>query len=66
MQSNCFQTFSGETKDPWALGDMQNNLPITQQQQQKHRKTPQEFLGDNANLVNLDQLVATTNKQGLY
>lgn len=58
-----FDPLGGETKDPWALGDMQNNLPTTQQQQQKHRKTPQEFLGDNANLVNLDQLVATNNKQ---
>ena len=33
---------------------------------QKQRKTPQEFLGANSNLVNLDNLVKTdtTSKQG--
>ncbi|XP_062575834.1 epsin-2-like isoform X1 [Saccostrea cucullata] len=43
--------------DPWSMGNMEQSLPTEQQQQQKHRKTPQDFLGENANLVNLDQLV---------
>lgn len=58
-----FDPLGGETKDPWNLDGLQTSLPTTQQQQQKHRKTPQEFLGDNANLVNLDQLVTTNSKQ---
>lgn len=43
---------------------MQQSLESSKQQEQKHRKTPQEFLGDNANLVNLDQLVTTSTKKG--
>ncbi|XP_052070009.1 epsin-2-like isoform X2 [Mytilus californianus] len=59
-----FDPLGGEKKDPWLLDGMQDTLPTLQQQeQQKHRKTPQEFLGDNANLVNLDQLVTTSTKQ---
>ncbi|XP_060063337.1 epsin-2-like [Ylistrum balloti] len=55
----------GEPKkeDTWNMGGMSDGLTNVQQQQQKHRKTPQEFLGDNASLVNLDQLVATENTQ---
>lgn len=30
----------------------------------KHRKTPQDFLGENANLVNLDQLVTKNESAG--
>lgn len=46
------------------MGSIGEGLTQTQQQQQKHRKTPQEFLGDNAALVNLDQLVSNQNTQG--
>ncbi|XP_069122939.1 epsin-2-like isoform X2 [Argopecten irradians] len=55
----------GEPKkeDAWNMSGMSDGLTNVQQQQQKHRKTPQEFLGDNASLVNLDQLVATENTQ---
>ncbi|XP_033754489.1 epsin-2-like isoform X1 [Pecten maximus] len=55
----------GEPKkeDAWNMGGMNDGLTNVQQQQQKHRKTPQEFLGDNASLVNLDQLVASENTQ---
>ncbi|KAK3091727.1 hypothetical protein FSP39_022206 [Pinctada imbricata] len=54
----------GGSSDPWNMDGMNKNLPSTQQQQQPHRKTPQDFLGENANLVNLDQLVSkdTTTK----
>ncbi|XP_076073064.1 epsin-2-like isoform X1 [Mytilus galloprovincialis] len=59
-----FDPLGGEKKDPWLMDGMQDTLPsLQQQEQQKHRKTPQEFLGDNANLVNLDQLVTTSTKQ---
>ncbi|OWF40364.1 Epsin-1 [Mizuhopecten yessoensis] len=55
----------GEPKkeDTWNMSGMSDGLTTAQQQQQKHRKTPQEFLGDNASLVNLDQLVTTENTQ---
>ena len=46
------------------MDGMQQSLESSKQQEQKHRKTPQEFLGDNANLVNLDQLVTTSTKKG--
>ncbi|CAG2186368.1 EPN [Mytilus edulis] len=59
-----FDPLGGEKKDPWLMDGMQDTLPsLQQQEQQKHRKTPQEFLGDNASLVNLDQLVTTSTKQ---
>ena len=44
--------------DPWNLDGMGSALPSDKQ---KHRKTPQEFLGANSNLVNLDDLVKTDN-----
>lgn len=43
---------------------MNKSLPSEQQQQLKHRKTPQDFLGENANLVNLDQLVTKKESAG--
>lgn len=43
--------------DLWDMNGINDALPDKQQQQLKHRKTPQDFLGENAALVNLDQLV---------
>ena len=50
--------------DPWNLDDMGSSLPSDKQ---KQRKTPQEFLGANSGLVNLDDLVKTdtTSKKGI-
>lgn len=58
-----FDPLGGPKKDPWNMDGMQQSLESSKQQEQKHRKTPQEFLGDNANLVNLDQLVTTSTKK---
>lgn len=52
------------SSDPWNLDNMNKSLPSEQQQQLKHRKTPQDFLGENANLVNLDQLVTKNESAG--
>lgn len=41
--------------DPWSMSGMDSSLP----EQPKRNKTPQEFLGANSNLVNLDELVKT-------
>lgn len=46
--------------DPWSLSDMATSLPG---EQPKRTKTPQEFLGANSNLVNLDELVKPTEKK---
>ena len=48
------------------MGGMNNSLPSKQQQEQPHRKTPQDFLGENANLVNLDQLVSNDTTSKVY
>ncbi|XP_048758203.1 epsin-2-like isoform X4 [Ostrea edulis] len=50
--------------DPWNLSNVEESLSTEQEQQQKHRKTPQDFLGENANLVNLDQLVTKDESAG--
>ncbi|XP_022315431.1 epsin-2-like isoform X2 [Crassostrea virginica] len=52
------------SSDPWDLNNMNKSLPAEQQRQQKDRKTPQDFLGENANLVNLDQLVTKSESAG--
>lgn len=54
---DAFDPLAGEPKpDPWNLDGMGSAL---QADKQKHRKTPQEFLGANSSLVNLDDLVKT-------
>jgi hypothetical protein len=62
---NNYNTDTSST-DPWNLSSMDNSLPTEQEQQQKHRKTPQDFLGENANLVNLDQLVTKDESAGTH
>lgn len=60
---DAFDPLAGEPKpDPWNMDGMGSALTGDKQ---KQRKTPQEFLGANSNLVNLDNLVKTdpTSKQ---
>lgn len=55
--------FSAEVKtDPWSMSPLEASLG----EQPKRNKTPQEFLGANSNLVNLDELVKPdqTSKRG--
>lgn len=51
--------------DLWDMNGINDALPDKQQQQLKHRKTPQDFLGENAALVNLDQLVPKNTNTGM-
>ena len=44
---------AGGKSDPWDMSGMTNELPKEQQKP----KSPADFLGENANLVNLDNLV---------
>lgn len=60
-----FYEFEGQQSDAFDLTGMNQGLPPTQQQQLNHRKTPEQFLGDNAGLVNLDQLVTNKSSTGL-
>lgn len=54
---DAFDPLAGEPKpDPWNMDGMGSAL---QADKQKQRKTPQEFLGANSKLVNLDDLVKT-------
>ncbi|XP_052767053.1 epsin-2-like isoform X1 [Mya arenaria] len=46
------------TTDPWNMSGLQSAVP----EQPKRNKTPQEFLGANSGLVNLDELVKPDNK----
>ena len=45
--------------DAWNMGGLEQNLPDSNKS-----KTPESFLGANANLVNLDQLVAKAPPKG--
>ena len=45
--------------EAWNMGGMQQNLPDP-----SRKKSPEDFLGANANLVNLDQLVAKAPPKG--
>lgn len=57
QQLDAFDPLAGEPKpDPWNMDGMGSALNADKQ---KQRKTPQEFLGANSNLVNLDDLVKT-------
>ncbi|KAL8573619.1 hypothetical protein ACOMHN_007172 [Nucella lapillus] len=49
----------GSSGDAWNMGGMQENLPDP-----SRTKSPEGFLGANANLVNLDQLVADVPSKG--
>lgn len=54
---------TGEIKtDPWSMSGLEASLA----DQPKRNKTPQEFLGANSSLVNLDELVKPdqTSKKG--
>ena len=64
MISGIFFIADTSSSDPWDLNNMNKSLPAEQQRQQKDRKTPQDFLGENANLVNLDQLVTKSESAG--
>ncbi|XP_053994866.1 epsin-2 isoform X2 [Hylaeus volcanicus] len=48
---------SAQSPDPFDLGGMAENLPISTG---AIKKTPQSFLGENSALVNLDNLVSTS------
>ncbi|CAE1259053.1 EPN [Acanthosepion pharaonis] len=45
------------SSDPWLMSGVGKNLP---EQDQVKKKTPKDFLGENASLVNLDNLVSKT------
>ncbi|XP_014788046.1 epsin-2 isoform X3 [Octopus bimaculoides] len=45
------------TSDPWLMSGVGKDLP---DQEQNKKKTPKDFLGENAALVNLDNLVSKT------
>lgn len=45
------------TSDPWLMSGVGKDLP---DQEQNKKKTPKDFLGENASLVNLDNLVSKT------
>ncbi|GAB1610936.1 epsin-2-like isoform X1, partial [Argonauta hians] len=45
------------SSDPWLMSGVGKDLP---EQEQNKKKTPKDFLGENASLVNLDNLVSKT------
>ncbi|KAL4240939.1 Epsin-2 [Mactra antiquata] len=52
--AKALETTEPVKTDPWSMSSMESSLPG---EQPKRNKTPQEFLGANSNLVNLDELV---------
>ncbi|KAL3875988.1 hypothetical protein ACJMK2_033880 [Sinanodonta woodiana] len=55
---------SSRSGDPWNMDGVSAALPSAQVTAH-HRKTPEEFLGANSKLVNLDELVKTNQSKGV-
>ncbi|XP_052234444.1 epsin-1-like isoform X4 [Dreissena polymorpha] len=56
---DIFDPFAAKIKvDPWDMSALESSM----NEQPKRNKTPQEFLGANSGLVNLDELVRPDNK----